>query len=128
MKVVQVYKCLCDELRLRVLNLLQVGPLCVCHLLEVLECDAVKLSKQLRYMKQLGMLEGEREAQWIVYRLADPEHPLLAENLKCLQDWAGEELAFKADLRKREKIIERLRKEPSGCSETLLSAQKTCCA
>jgi len=128
MKVVQVYKCLCDELRLRVLNLLQAGPLCVCHLLEVLECDAVKLSKQLRYMKQLGMLEGEREAQWIVYRLADPDHPLLAENLKCLQDCAAEELPFASDRRKRQRIIERLRLEPSGCSETLLSSQKACCS
>lgn len=127
MKVIQIYKCLCDELRLRVLNLLKDGPLCVCHLVEILECDQIKMSKQLRYMKELGMLEGERQAQWIVYRLADPEHPLLAENLKCLQDCSGEELCFSNDLQKREALLERLRSDPYGCSEVLLSEQRSCC-
>lgn len=124
MKVVQVYKCLCDELRLRILNLLKDGPLCVCHLVEILDCDQVKMSKQLRYMKELGMVEGERQAQWIVYRLADPEHPLLAENLKCLQDCAMEELSFQEDLSRRAEVIERLLSEPSGCSDALLAEQR----
>jgi ArsR family transcriptional regulator len=108
MKLIRVYKCLCDELRLRILNLLRDGPLCVCHLTEILGCDAIKMSKQLRYMKELGMVEGERQAQWIVYRLADPEYPLLVENLKCLQDIASVELSFREDLRKRAEIVRRL--------------------
>lgn len=127
MNVIQVYKCLCDELRLRILNLLQDGPLCVCHLVEILDCDQVKMSKQLRYMKELGMVEGERQAQWMVYRLADPEHPLLADNLKCLQDIAAGELSFREDLEKRAAVMEHLRLEPTGCSEALLSEQGRCC-
>lgn len=108
MNVIQVYKCMCDGQRLRILNLLREGPLCVCHLMEILDCDQVKMSKQLRYMKELGMVEGERQAQWMVYRLADADHPLLLENLKCLQDCAGEELCFGEDLKKRRDIIGRL--------------------
>lgn len=126
MQFIQVYKCLCDELRLRILNLLKDGPLCVCHLVDILDCDQVKMSKQLRYMKELGIVAGERQAQWMVYRLADPTHPLLAENLKCLQDCAGEQLCFGSDLKKRQKVIARLRAEPSGCSETLLTQQRPC--
>jgi len=121
MNPIRLYKCLCDEQRLRILNALQPGPLCVCHLMEILGTDQVKTSKQLRYMKELGMVEGERQAQWIVYRLADPDHPLLAENLKCLQDYASEELSFREDLKKRAAIMRRLRKEPSACSEVLLA-------
>ena len=120
MKAVQVYKCLCDEFRLRVLNLLQDGPLCVCHLVEIMACDQVKMSKQLRYMKELGMIVGERQAQWIIYRLADPENPLLSENLKCLQDCAGEELCFAEDRAKRAAIISRLCEERSACAEALI--------
>lgn len=126
MKVIQIYKCLCDELRLRILNLLKDGSLCVCHLVEILDCDQVKMSKQLRYMKELGMVEGERQAQWIVYRLADRKHPLLAENLKCLQDCAAEELYLRKDLQKRTEVIKRLRSEPSGCSAALLAEQYVC--
>ena len=121
MQLIQIYKCLCDEFRLRILNLLKDGPLCVCHLVEILDCDPVKMSKQLRYMKELGMVEGERQAQWIVYRLADADYPILAENLKCLQDCAAEELSFREDLKKRSEIIKRLHSEPSGCSKALLS-------
>ena len=128
MNVIQVYKCLCDELRLRILNLLQAGPLCVCHLVEILDSDQVRMSKQLRYMKELGMVEGERQAQWMVYRLAEPDCDLLAENLKCLQDCAAEELCFAQDLKKRAGVMKRLRVEPSGCSATLLAKQtSTCC-
>ncbi|MBC2594142.1 winged helix-turn-helix transcriptional regulator [Ruficoccus amylovorans] len=115
MSVIQVYKCLCDEQRLRILNLLQEGPLCVCHLMEILEADQVKISKQLRYMKQLGMVESERCAQWMIYRLADGGNPLLVENLKCLQDCAGESLAFAADLRKRREVTARGRLDETLC-------------
>jgi len=128
MDLIAIYKCLCDRQRLRILNLLRDGPLCVCHLMEILEMDQVKTSKQLRYMKELGMVEAERQAQWMIYRLPDPRHPLLEENLKCLQDCAGEELCFKEDLKRRAKLIRRLNEEATGCSEALLAGQKTCCS
>lgn len=108
MNMVKVYKCLCDEQRLRILNLLRAGPLCVCHLMEILGADQVKISKQLRYMKELGMVEGERSAQWMVYRLAEPSHPLLEENLKCLQDCAGEAICFAEDSARRRELMARL--------------------
>ncbi len=108
MDVISVYKCLCDRQRLRILNLLKDGPLCVCHLMDILEADQVKISKQLRYMKDLGMVEAERQAQWMVYRLADDEEPLLLENLKCLQDCKGESTIFRKDLRKRARVLGRL--------------------
>ena len=113
MDVLQVYKCLCDGLRLRILNVLAEGPLCVCHLMEILGCDQVRMSKQLRYMKALGMVEGERRAQWMVYRLADPESPILLENLKCLQDCADGELGFAEDLRRLAVVMDRVRNEGS---------------
>ncbi|WP_309397348.1 ArsR/SmtB family transcription factor [Cerasicoccus maritimus] len=107
MEVVKIYKCLCDEQRLRILNLLQEGPLCVCHIMEVLDADQVKISKQLRYMKEQGMVECERKAQWMIYRLADADNPLLLDNLKCLQDSAGESLRFEVDLAKRAEVVKR---------------------
>jgi ArsR family transcriptional regulator len=113
MDTVNIYKCFCDRQRLRILNLLREGPLCVCHLVEILETDQVKVSKQLRYMKAQGMVVGERSAQWMIYRLAEPSHPLLEENLKCLQDCAGEEISFAEDLAKRRRLVARL--GASGC-------------
>lgn len=119
MEIIEVYKCLCDIQRLRILNLLQDGPLCVCHLVEILDSDQVKVSKQLRYMKELEMVEDERVAQWKVYRLANASNRLLQANLKCLQDCYGEDLAFAEDLRKRSVVVARTGSEGAACARAV---------
>jgi ArsR family transcriptional regulator, arsenate/arsenite/antimonite-responsive transcriptional repressor len=119
MEYIKVYKCLCDTQRLRILNLLRAGPLCVCHLMEILEQDQVKISKQLRYMKALGLVDNRRVAQWMIYSLADPHHPLLDENLRCLQDVADRELPFRRDLRKRAAILRRLAHSTEACAQAI---------
>lgn len=121
MEFIKLYKCLCDTQRLRILNLLQAGPLCVCHLEEILGADQVKISKQLKYMKELGMVRGERVAQWMMYQLAEPENPLLRENLKCLQDSYGEHVCFALDQEKRQRITQRLEADDSPCARALQS-------
>lgn len=116
MNIIQIYKCFCDVQRLRILNLLKEGPLCVCHLMEILDEDQVKTSKQLRYMKSLGMLDSERFAQWMIYRLAQPDNPLLTENLKCLQDCYAEQTQFRKDSEKRKKLVAKIQKENPDCA------------
>lgn len=106
--ILGIYKCLCNRQRLRILNLLHEGPLCVCHLMEILQADQVSVSKQLQFMKRLGMVTAERRAQWMVYRLADPSNRLLEENLKCLQDCRGEKEQFQKDLQKRRRLLKTL--------------------
>ena len=119
MEIIQIYKCLCDVQRLRILNLLKDGPLCVCHLVEILNSGQVKISKQLRYMKELGMVEDERVAQWKVYRLADSANPLLQENLKCLQDCYGDSIDFNLDVQKRSVVINRTQRENAACAQAI---------
>lgn len=126
MEITNVYKCLCDTQRLRVLNLLREGPLCVCHLLEVLDADPVRLSKQLRYMKELGMVRATREANWIIYSLPDPLHPLVVENLKCLQDVAGEDLRFAKDLKARARILKRIARSGAACPQVVSDTAEDC--
>ena len=36
--LIQIYRCLCDKNRLRIVHLLKQGPLCVCHFQTVLNC------------------------------------------------------------------------------------------
>ena len=121
-EVIQVYKCLCDVQRLRILNLLQEGPLCVCHLVEILDADQIKVSKQLRYMKDLKMVRCDRQAQWMIYSLPEQTVPLVQENLKCLQDVAGEHLCFQEDLQTRARIFERIQETGQACPDPVLRA------
>lgn len=87
--VIQVYKCLCDKTRLRMLNLLRHGPMCVSALQEALREPQVKLSKHLATMRRAGLVEFRREANRIWYRLPESPGRLLQDNLACLQDVAG---------------------------------------
>ena len=102
--LVRIHECLCDRTRLRVVHLLLQGPLCVCHMEEVLGEPQAKISRHLAYLRRSGMVETERDGKWIIYRLPRRRPPLLETNLACLQDCAAEEAVFRRDLQKLKKI------------------------
>lgn len=104
MDCISVYKCLCDETRLRILNLLRDGPLCVCHVQEALQEPQSKISKQLAYMKRHGLLASRRSNNWTIYELAKAQTPLLEENLRCLQDIAFCDPKYRNDLARLAKL------------------------
>ncbi len=109
MKAPRLYNCLCDETRLRILNLLLEGPLCVCHFSAVLGVPQPKVSRHLKILKQGGALETERCYNWTICRLPENPGPLLQANLECLQDLRSEERQFRADLQKRKRVVAALR-------------------
>jgi ArsR family transcriptional regulator len=102
--LIEIYQCLCDRTRLRILHLLCQGPLCVCHFQELLEEPQVKVSKHLGYLKARGLVEATREGNWMVYRLPGKSSAELKRNLACLQDCVREDLTFRRDLEKWKKF------------------------
>lgn len=116
MELIRIYECLCDRTRLRILSLLGGGPLCVCHLQEILAEPQVKISKHLGYLKTRGLVEAKREGNWMMYQLpAKPPRELKA-NLACLQDCAREEPVFRRDAGKLAKLRTRLAKAECPCA------------
>lgn len=105
MKLVQIYQCLCDETRLRILNLLQSGPLCVCHVQQIIGESQVNVSRHLAYLKDRGMVEVRRHRNWMIYRLPEKRGAALVANLKCLQDCVTTEPIFKSDQAKLRKVM-----------------------
>jgi len=116
MELIQIYKCLCDVTRLRVLNVLAQGPLCVCHFQEILGEPQVKISKHLAYLRARGLVEVEREGNWMIYELPVKPSRELKANLACLQDCARENPVFQRDLARLKKLAPRLASSgPAGC-------------
>ncbi len=105
MDLIRIYQCLCDETRLRILNLLTRGPLCVCHLQELLEEPQVKISKHLAYLKDKEVVEVQRHQNWMIYSLPKAPSAELEANLKCLQDCVQTDAVFKRDLAKLRKLL-----------------------
>jgi len=105
-KLVQIYQCLCDETRLRLLHLLLQGPLCVCHFQSVLGEPQVKISKHLGYLKARGLVVASRSGNWMIYALPSEKVRTseLKANLACLQDCAAENAVFKRDLARLAKL------------------------
>ncbi|MFE4863115.1 ArsR/SmtB family transcription factor [Streptomyces sp. NPDC056670] len=57
--------------RLRILARLQEGPCAVAALAEAVEMEASACSHQLRLLRNLGLVTGERQGRSIVYALYD---------------------------------------------------------
>jgi ArsR family transcriptional regulator len=115
MKLIQIYRCLCDETRLRILNLLRDGELCVCHLQDSLDEPQVKVSKHLAYLRSNGLVSVRRSANWMIYRLPERPPRELSANLACLQDCARENPIFKADASRLRKLKATADGMPTGC-------------
>lgn len=104
MELLRIYECFCDRTRLRILQLLLNGPLCVCHVQAALREGQVKISKHLRYLKSRGLVEARREGAWIVYQLPVRRSGELDRNLGCLQDCATADPVFAADMARLKKL------------------------
>src|SRR3954447_13834425 len=77
MDLIQIYQCFCDRTRLRILNLLVQSPLCVCHFQTILDEPQVKISKHLAYLRERGMVNVERDQNWMTYSLPQKRAPEL---------------------------------------------------
>jgi ArsR family transcriptional regulator len=116
MELVKIYECLCDRTRLRLLNLLLRGPLCVCHFQVVLGEPQVKISKHLNYLRRRGLVTARREGNWMIYALPEKTSRELRANLACLQDCAREQPVFKRDLARRSQRAKKFAAtSPCGC-------------
>jgi len=104
MKLLEIYRCLCDETRLRILHLLTKGPLCVCHFQSILGVPQVAISKHLAYLRQRKLVMARRHQQWVIYRLPEAAPAELDLQLRCLQDCVQSYPAFREDLKRLEKI------------------------
>ena len=67
-----LFRALGDPGRLRLLSFLAAQPggeACVCHLTEPLGLSQPTVSHHLKVLTEAGLLERERRATWIYYRL-----------------------------------------------------------
>jgi ArsR family transcriptional regulator len=74
-----------DPTRLRLLNLLAAGELCVCDLVEILGIPQSTVSRHLRYLHRAGLVEVTRDWKYAHYRLATPELAVHRTLLGCVR-------------------------------------------
>jgi ArsR family transcriptional regulator len=82
-----LFKTLSDPTRLRLLNLLAEGEVCVCDLHGTLGLDQPKVSRHLARLRSAGLVEVERNGKWMHYRLSRHGDPLVRHVLTGLRAW-----------------------------------------
>jgi ArsR family transcriptional regulator len=71
MELIQILKALGDENRIRILNLLRSGKLCVCEIEHILDMSQSNASRHLEKLRNVNLITYEKRAQWVYYRLND---------------------------------------------------------
>jgi ArsR family transcriptional regulator len=102
----QLFKGLADQTRLRILNLLIHGELCVCDIHYVLESSQPNVSRHLIYLKNSGLVLDRREGARMYYRLAQPNDGVHKLLFAFLRDVFKSSEILDEDSKKLKKAIE----------------------
>ena len=70
-ELVQLFKALSDETRLRVLNLLLERECCVCEVMQVLDISQPRASRALKALYDAGVLHLRKEGSWALYSIEE---------------------------------------------------------
>jgi ArsR family transcriptional regulator, arsenate/arsenite/antimonite-responsive transcriptional repressor len=84
MELIQIIKALSDETRIRILNLLKEGDLCVCELESLLGLNQSNASRHLNKLANAKIIDYYKKAKYVYYKLRDDtlkEYPFIKELL-----------------------------------------------
>jgi ArsR family transcriptional regulator len=70
-RLVDIFKALSEDNRLRILSLLLDREMCVCEIEYCLNITQSNASRHLTELKKCGILDSYKEAQWTYYRVSN---------------------------------------------------------
>jgi len=67
--IIKIFKALSDSNRLRILKMLEIRPLCVCEISEILQLANSTVSKHLSILRDADLILDEKDGKWVNYSL-----------------------------------------------------------
>lgn len=80
-----LFKGFADPTRLRILNCLAAGELCVCDIVDILRVSQPTISRHLAYLRRAGLVESTRESKFAHYRLAKAGDAVHRSLIACVR-------------------------------------------
>lgn len=80
----ELFQALGDRTRVRLLNLMSDGEVCVCFFVEVLDEPQPKISRHLAYLRSAGLVSARREGKWANYAITMPGQPTVRRALEAV--------------------------------------------
>lgn len=81
----RIFRALSDPTRLRILNLLMTGEVCVCHIVEALRIPQPTASRHLAYLRRAGLVVVRKDGVWSHYSLSPAESEFDEHLRQCLE-------------------------------------------
>lgn len=91
------FSALADRTRLRLLNLMRDGEVCVCFFAGTIGTNNPKISRHLSYLKRAGLVSGRRDGKWIHYRINEPADKNASEVFAATLKMLASDKEMKAD-------------------------------
>lgn len=79
--LVQFFKSLADENRLKILMLLNEEETCACKLLENLDLSQSGLSYHMKILTDMGIVESKPNGKWVNYSINKKEYNNLVDDI-----------------------------------------------
>jgi ArsR family transcriptional regulator, arsenate/arsenite/antimonite-responsive transcriptional repressor len=80
-----LFRAFADPTRIRILNLLAAGELCVCDVVEILRLPQPTVSRHLAALRRARLVEVTREWKYAHYRLAEPTDAVHRNLIACVR-------------------------------------------
>jgi len=97
----KVFKALSDVSRIRILKMLEIRPLCVCEITDILELATSTVSKHLSILRDAGFIMDEKVGKWVYYRLNQSRTDTYADQLiPLLGKWLPNDKTVQKDVEK----------------------------
>jgi ArsR family transcriptional regulator, arsenate/arsenite/antimonite-responsive transcriptional repressor len=74
-----------DPTRIRILNLLVAGEMCVCDIVDILELPQPTVSRHLAYLRGAGLVAVTRDSSFAHYRLTEPANHVHENLINCVR-------------------------------------------
>ena len=96
----KILKILADKNRIRILKLLEKRKLCVCELAFVLAIKQPSVSRHLKKLKSIGLIEEEQDSFWTNYFLSIKGDKNFVSVVRNLSTWLKDDAQIKEDIKK----------------------------
>ena len=99
-----LFRALADRTRLRIVNLLARGSLCVCDIQRILEQPQSSVSRHLALLKSAGLIRDRRDGMRTFYALTAWESGLARGVLSAIRGHLAAEPPYSADIEELEAL------------------------
>ena len=106
-KLAKTFQALSDTNRIRILKMLEVRPLCVCEITEILKLANSTVSKHLSILRETEFILDEKDGKWVNYFLNKSiSNGYVSGLLSLVSEWIPDDRIVRED-RKRVKSVDR---------------------